>query len=133
MRPRNRILVLEDSLPLQEELVRALKTLSPDLRIDCATSVDEVDLNSRSGRFRLDSLYDLVISDVILSGEMSGIEFWALCEREFPLLKFVLMSGMDRGEYLREIRTYHRKPPRFLQKPFTPGECRAVVEELIYG
>ena len=72
---------------------------------------------------------DLVISDVVMPGGMSGIQLGERLARTRPQLKVLYMSGYT-AEASLQLRTRDATLP-FLGKPFQPAELLRRVGELL--
>ena len=75
------------------------------------------------------ALLDLVITDVVMPGGMSGVEMGERLSRSRPSLRVLYMSG-----YTDDAR-FHAGPGRknlpFLGKPFQPAEFLQRVMEML--
>jgi DNA-binding NtrC family response regulator len=129
---RRRILIIEDDLCLDQVLVRLFKRIRPDAEVDWATTADEVLATIEGGTVSLDTRYDLVVSDILVPGQFSGLDLWKLCRWRYPRLPFILTSGLDTESILTLTRGSHAGgPPRILLKPFTANEMRYLVQDAL--
>lgn len=108
-----RILVVEDDLSLKPILQPMILKIQPKARIDWLTSAEEAfdRLNIHRGA------YDVVLSDISLAGEKSGIDLVEDCYQNRISAQFVLTSGSD------DIST--RLP--FLHKPLKLADVDALL------
>lgn len=116
-RPIN-ILVVEDDLNVSIVLTARLESLG--YRI-CGTA--ETGLEAISGVYRHHP--DLVTMDILLKGEMTGIEAAAkIAERsDVPIIYMTCLS--DQNVFDRAIRT---NPYGFIVKPYDINELRSTIE-----
>lgn len=120
MQRLNSILILEDEPDLQAALPRVLKKMTPETKVECATTAEEA-LN----KLKTD-LYSLVVSDIILPGEITGIQFWQKCVELYPEVNFCFMSGLP-PDFYSCLLPGTTPPPQFLSKPFSTDDFRNMV------
>lgn len=73
---------------------------------------------------------DLLISDMAMPG-MSGSELADALRSRFPGLKVLFMSGyFDEASVLSPVE---ERRARFIEKPFTPAELTAAVDNVLEG
>ncbi len=78
------ILIVDD----EESMLRLLSQfLSPTYRVQTASSADEA-----LGLLK-NSKFDLAISDINMPGK-SGKEFFKICQKEYPAMHIILMTGL---------------------------------------
>lgn len=125
----SRVLIVEDDRALETVLNRVLESISPTLTVDWVTTAEEaltrVREASKAGR-----PYDLVIADIFLEGQRTGLEFWQQCQIACPGTAIVIMSSMPIDRFFTSIGTEIISPP-YLQKPFRLGECKALFEGIL--
>jgi CheY-like chemotaxis protein len=71
--------------------------------------------------------FDLILSDVVLPGDVSGVDVVRRARRDRPDLPCVLMTGYARS-HLADGEPDIRDLP-LLHKPFRLAELRRVIEE----
>jgi DNA-binding NtrC family response regulator len=106
-------LVVEDDSLQREVLADVLKREGLEV-IECTTAEAAELVLATTGL----ELYVLV-TDVHLDGEMTGIELAAYAKRKYPALNVIVMSGRDTPALPRDTQ--------FLQKPFRPAELVQAV------
>jgi signal transduction histidine kinase len=117
------ILVVEDEAPVRDLVVAVLehygyRVLQAD---DGATALEVWKWHSQR--------IALLLTDVVLSDDLSGAELSEQMQREKPGLKVVLMSGYAK-EYAGKL--FPRRPQvRFIQKPFPPQALEKIVREIL--
>jgi hypothetical protein len=119
------ILVVEDEGPVRRTAARALRRLG--YRVHEAADVAE---GLRAFAEHRDEIA-LVLTDMVMPGEMSGLELGARLRAMSPGVEIVLMTGycVELGE-LGELAPH---PPRLLLKPFTLATLRDTVQEVLRG
>ncbi len=122
------ILIVEDDLttePLWEHIIRLA---SPNASFDWATSALEAEQNiedlAQKGLY-----YDLVISDIFLEGEKSGVDLWK--DYQGPLKgRMIIISSIDQkqfAEYCGDIKNL----PIYIRKPLQVGDCIETVYNIL--
>lgn len=120
-----KILIVEDDLafrPFWEKVFSPYKT-----KIDWATSSEGAEELIRM-RFKKRDPYDLVISDIFLEGEGSGIDLWNRYGEE--TLNFVFVSGLPLSKY-DLLMTLNFGCPIYLKKPLSIQSCREIVRNIL--
>jgi len=124
-----RVLIVEDDLGLKTIMSRILRQIQPEHLVDWAMSAEKA-LSFIEDRAKdYDTFYDLVIADIGLPGRISGIDLWRRFRREHPTTGFIFSSAMPVDCFLRTIG--NDICPPFLTKPFSPGECKQVVQGML--
>lgn len=122
-----KIMVVEDDRsqwPIWENVLTSI--FPSDCEIDWITSGECAQALLREA-FINDHPYNLVISDVYLEGEKTGVDLW---NRYGEITDtFIFTSGIDSAkELLLKIKNGH---PPFLQKPLNIKNCKKVIQELL--
>ena len=116
-----RVLLVEDDA--------AVRTVTESLLVELGCRVTcEIDGPAALRRLGHDEVFDLVISDVVMPGGMSGIELAKAASVARPGLPFVLTTGYvgDRSDaFTAEIAW------PVLRKPFRAEQLRAVLHETL--
>jgi DNA-binding NtrC family response regulator len=120
--PARRVLVVEDDLELEVPIRGALRELDPRFRIDWFTEGGLVYPEICRG-------CDLVIADIRLPGETSGLRLWSLCRLFLPELPFLLISATCQST--PDVEIDPRRVPAFLAKPFTPDQLKRHVRAVL--
>jgi DNA-binding response OmpR family regulator len=128
-----RVFVVEDDLSMSTLLDKALRQVDADAEIDWATSAEEAvfEMNAKTKAYgRLP--YDLIIIDVFLEGESTGLEFYELCKNQYPDIPVLVTSALPVGKFLNLTGHHDQKMP-FLQKPFSVRECKEAIEAQLHS
>ena len=128
-----RILIVEDDLTIKPILERMLEKLSPGITVDWATSAEAALTRLAEGSQRrtrvaalrnlLDPYYSVVLSDVRLAGEKSGIDLVDDCFAQSIPVRFVLASAQSAVD----------SPLPFLPKPFRMDDVRGLLGPYLEG
>lgn len=125
-----RILVIEDDEELMGILTRALRKIFPACSIDRPHSAEDALRIIQERYASREERFDLVVSDIMLPGQISGIELWETCEARFPGMPYLLISGMGESEFKKAVSKDPVQPP-FLAKPFSLQAFRHAVEDVL--
>ena len=118
-----RALVVEDDLWMKPLIGAAIRAAIPGVWIDWVESAEEA-----IRRTRLFS-YLLIIADVNLKpNQNTGVDLWHSCREECPEIPVLLMSSTTVDTFAKQMRMYS---PHYLSKPFTVGECKEVIKNLV--
>ncbi|MBO9666049.1 MAG: hypothetical protein J7501_04490 [Bdellovibrio sp.] len=126
-----RFLVVEDDQsqwPLWESIIRANY---PNAEIDWETTESGAEALLRHS-FHTEKPYDLVISDVFLEGEDTGIDLWTRYGEVSD--HFVFVSSMSLRNFDSLIHSTNAPNPGlpfYLQKPLSSEMCREVLKALL--
>lgn len=119
---RRTVLVVEDNRDLQRINVMALE--SANFRALTASNVtqalDKLDQNQD---------IDLVLSDIVMPGQLSGIDLAERMGTEHPAIPIILTSGYSELGELSGDDRWRRFP--FLKKPYRPKELLVLISKVI--
>jgi DNA-binding NtrC family response regulator len=73
----------------------------------------------------------LVVSDCLLEGGESGIEFWKFCQKRYPKTPFLLVSALSTPAIAKLAGVEQRQLPKFIQKPLHTKTLQSAVKALI--
>jgi len=126
-------MVVEDNSIQAAIISELLHQLDSNLKLDWVTS-GEVAL------FKLvpkslgasKNPYELIITDIYLDGEVTGIEVWKFSQSKYPTMPSLVISTVTMRGFLDFIGPNLICPP-FLQKPIRLPECRQTLEKLLYA
>jgi PAS domain S-box-containing protein len=116
------ILLVEDDAAMRRVAARQLKELGYAVS-DAASAVLALQILDRGTTF------DLLLTDVVMPGEMDGIDLATAAAQRCPRLKVLLMSGFPEARF--EQRALGEVRPRLITKPFHRGVLAAVLRELL--
>lgn len=117
------VLVVEDDDELRELTVRMLRDLGYEV-IDAANAAAALALLRQHGA------RDLLVTDVVLTGDRNGAQLAAECRRLYPDMRILFMSGYTESAVIEFGKL--RADARLLNKPFRRSElarhARAALE-----
>ena len=113
-----RILLVEDDA--------GVAAIAVDLLSEMGLAVTAVDSGPQALEALSRTRFDIMLSDIIMPGGMSGVELARKAAAEWPDMRIVLASGYagdDMDETLKDA------PWPFLKKPYSADELRAILGE----
>lgn len=116
------ILVVEDEMIVAEDLVETLRTLGYTI---CGTAASGEDAISKA----MAQIPDIVLMDIMLRGEIDGIEAAKTIRGRLEVPIIFLTSFAD-GEVLNRAKL--SEPFGYLTKPFAERELHASIEMALY-
>lgn len=129
MESRNRILIVEDDRSCETILKQIIHSVDPGAQVDWVESGEVAALTLVQERSK-GAPYSLVISDIALSGKLTGIDVWKIYSEFSPLPPVVLTSSIPIPKYFEAVG---RGPdvPIYLPKPFYAEECRQIIRRFM--
>lgn len=116
------MLVVEDAEPVRKLIKRLLEELGYEVSI-AASGAEALAALDSVGHL------DLLLSDVVLSGEMSGVDLIAEAVRRRPGLRILLMSGYAPDDVIEGDRLH--EGVTLLSKPFRTDELARAVRSVL--
>jgi len=114
------ILIVDDEQSIRK-LIRVV--------LEGSVDADFLEASDAAGALKIATEYqepiDLLISDVVMPGQMNGTEMAAQLFRARPDMKVVVMSGYD-----PDLLTI-RPEWTFIQKPFEASEIREIIGNVL--
>jgi DNA-binding NtrC family response regulator len=127
---RIKVLVIEDDACLEPVLTGTLQAIDRNVEVYWTDSALEALMAIDAAKRDKVEGFDLVVSDIFLPGDITGLDLWRACYEHYPETPFLLTSGMSVDRFLRSIPD-NMSAPAYLAKPFYAGECRQLVEGLL--
>ena len=119
-----KILVVENDQNFLDILKSYLHVMCNDSEIHCCASGSDA-------LFCLHKCnYDLMIFDQGLEGSISGKRLWEICQKQFPSLPAILISGLSIEDFMKLFKS-RTTYPSFLPKPFRTQELRAAMQDIL--
>jgi PAS domain S-box-containing protein len=116
------ILVVEDENLLAKDLVRSLSAMGYHISGKAASGEEAM-------RIVKETKPDLIIMDIMLSGELHGIETANLISSEFDI-PVIYLTGYSQSDLLE--RAKQTIPYGYLSKPVSLSELRSAIETALY-
>lgn len=127
----SRVLLVEDEPIFGEIWKYILKTMNKSVELTCVDSIEGAEKLISSLSVGVNH-FDLVISDLYVSGAKNGIDFWKerfLSEVD-PAPPFILVSSLSISHLLKGLKGTWAIPT-YIQKPFDPSECVPVIKSVL--
>jgi|GEM_PF-2713258 len=119
-----RILVIEDEPSWQAILSHCIRRSRPEemnIRF-VRTSKQALDLIYNERRF------DLIISDHLIDGEMTGFELWLKCKAQFLNIPFIIVTAKNKADFNGFRLESDFQLPLIIQKPFDTKHFKAIMD-----
>jgi CheY-like chemotaxis protein len=117
--PARRILLVEDDV--------GVAAIALDLLTAMGMDVAAADTAPRALEMLKVERFDLMLSDVVMPGGMTGIELARVCARDWPDMRIVLTSGYA-GEDVDEALS--DAPWPFLRKPYSGEQLAEILGQV---
>ncbi|MEI7440818.1 MAG: hypothetical protein WCK43_04190 [bacterium] len=125
------VLLIEDDVALHQFWSFLIKKIHPNSAISVTTNAEDAE-RLISNALESPSPFDLVISNLFLKGEMTGLELWKLfSESEILFPQFIIVSSVPITEYERLVSDEKRKP-FFVRKPLDPNFCGNLISKTFF-
>lgn len=126
-----KVLIIEDDLDAVNLIERILININSDVEVSWLSSSEEA--YYRLTKFKRENWtmpYDLIISDIFLDGEETGLDLYRKTNKLYPEIPFIATSGTSIAKYFEST---NMNIPVFLPKPISLAEWKAVLGEFIKG
>lgn len=117
---RKKFLVVEDDLGAQLLWERIIDIVDPKAVIRWATSEEGAEKLIRE-RARMGDDFDIVVTDVLLAGEKTGIDLWKRYGDGHS--QFLFVSGIGRRKFTEMTGKWEDEYPLLMQKPLNAKDC----------
>lgn len=125
------LLVVEDDLSLVELFGSVAEVLRPHLDFYYATSgEDALKMMEARQDERREPPFDLVITDIFLSGEVTGLSLWVECSKRYPDMPMMVTSSLPIEDYMSILSGFVEQPA-YVPKPLTTGKLKDIIEEYL--
>lgn len=128
-----RILVIEDDKNMTVLLGRALLDMNSDIEIHWAVSLEQaVKQLIQNTDIEQKQPYDLVIADIFLEGNGTGLDFFKLMNETYPQIPFLVISSLAFDQVLDALEgETDGGRLTYLRKPFLYNQCKDKVREIL--
>ena len=122
MGEKKKILVVEDEWIVADQLCRSLKKFG--YRVSLPVSSGAEAIKSIEGERP-----DMILMDILLQGEMDGIETASLIESRFDI-PIIYVTAHTTEDFLNRAKL--TKPFGYLSKPFNDNEIHSTIKMALY-
>lgn len=124
---RKRVLIVEDDLTYKAMWEHILMQIDPAIKVDWTQSEEQAE-KFINKRIQTNHPYDLIISDVFLSGRKTGVDLW---EKYGDWSSHFMFVSSVSHETFENLMSQGYAAPLYMQKPLIAKECRQLLQELI--
>ncbi len=125
------IFIIDDDLELSNVMERILMNIDETLDIFWTTSAEEAMLILRKrSKYYPTAPFDLMICDIFLEGNATGLELWDFCQKHYSDMKIAVISGLEEHRFNTLIKLMTPEPLS-LHKPFSVQEFTLLYSALI--
>lgn len=117
---RKKFLIVEDDFTLQPFWEHVIQRVAPNALIRWATTEEGAEKLIRD-RHRLNDAFDVVIADVLLAGEKTGVDLWK--RYGSPETVFLFTSGLSARRFNGLMGQEDADEAILIRKPLNPIQC----------
>lgn len=126
---RVQVLIVEDDLTFKPLWESVFSQSCPNVKLDWATTQELAEILIRR-RFRKNDPYDLIVSDIFLAGQGTGVDLWQRFGEAAKNFAFVSVLSKERFDAI-VTKAQGYGYPVFLQKPLKAKDCKDLVKNLL--
>lgn len=117
---RQKFLIVEDDFTLQPFWEHVIQEVSPNALIRWATTEEGAEKLIRD-RHRINDRFDVVITDILLAGEKTGVDLWK--RYGSPETVFLFTSGLSVRRFNGLMGQDDSEEAILIRKPLNPIQC----------
>ncbi len=126
-----RILLVEDDIEMHHVIDGIIRAIDSKIDLEWVSSAEVAlkrleEINHTAGAVP----FELVVSDIFLDGKTTGIDLWNLCQKVYPDMPMVVMSGLPLHKFVDFVGDKSLCPP-YIQKPLRIPHCRQLLQEIL--
>ena len=121
-----RVLIVEDDITMEPLWKYVIETASSGASIKWVTT-EEAAEKVIDNRLQMSEEFDLIISDIFLSGSRTGIDLWKRYGN--GTTQFLLMSAVSPTKFAKLVGD-GEPTPLYAQKPLNPIACIDTISEM---
>ena len=126
-----KILILEDDESLKPVFNTIFETIDARILPDWVSSVEDALVRLKKEEEASPSIpYDMIIADIFLNGEGTGIDFLKVCQEKYPKMYVLIMSSAPLVKLLKLLGP-STACPVFLEKPIRIPECLGIFKRIL--
>ncbi len=129
-----KILVVEDDTTMTVLLGKAILDVFSDAEIQWATSLEQAVTQLIQNTDIAEKIpYDLIIADIFLEGNGTGLDLWKVLSRTYPTIPFMVISSISEEQVLSAVTEEQRRALVYLKKPFQYIQCKDSIKNILSG
>ena len=122
-----RVLIVEDDITMEPLWKYVIETASSGASIKWVTT-EEAAEKVIDNRLQMSEEFDLIISDIFLSGSRTGIDLWKKYGNSNT--QFLLMSAVSPTKFGKLVGD-GEPAPLYVQKPLNPNACIDTISAML--
>ncbi len=127
-----KILVVEDDTSMTVLLGKAILDVFSDAEIQWASSLEQAVTHLiQNADISEKAPYDLIITDIFLEGNGTGLDFWTVLTGTYPGIPFLVISSITKENVLNAVSDEQKKSLVYLKKPFLFAQCKQSIQEIL--
>jgi DNA-binding NtrC family response regulator len=127
-----KILVVEDDKNMTILLGKALLDASGDIEINWASSLEQaVTQLIQNTDIAQKAPYDLIIADIFLEGNGTGLDLFKVINRTYPSIPFLVISSIPYEQVSEALADKKVENMTYLRKPFLFFQCKEKIKNIL--
>jgi len=127
-----KILVVEDNMSMLLLVQKAIFKVLPNAEVSSAVSLEEAfAILIKNSDIHDKKPYDLVIADIFLEGNGTGLDFWRVICGTYPQIPFLIISSLAEDKVMSNVLEHEKKNLIYFRKPFLMPELQAKIKEVL--
>ncbi|MBC7458691.1 MAG: response regulator [Bdellovibrionaceae bacterium] len=127
-----KILVVEDDTSMTVLLGKAILDIFSDAEIQWAASLEQAVTQLIQNTDIGEKVpYDLIIADIFLEGNGTGLDLWKVLGGTYPNIPFLMISSLSQDQVVAAVPEERRKSLVYLQKPFLFAQCKQSIKNIL--
>ncbi|MBC7419684.1 MAG: response regulator [Bdellovibrio sp.] len=127
-----KILVVEDDRSMTVLLGKAILDVFSDAEIQWASSLEQaVTQLIQNTDISEKAPYDLIIADIFLEGNGTGLDLWKVLSGTYPNIPFMVISSISKDQVLNAVSEEQKKSLVYLKKPFLFAQCKQSIRNIL--
>ncbi|MBC7743002.1 MAG: response regulator [Bdellovibrionaceae bacterium] len=127
-----KILVVEDDTSMTVLVGKAILDAFSDAEIQWASSLEQaVTQLIQNTDIGEKAPYDLIIADIFLEGNGTGLDLWKVLSGTYPTIPFLVISSLAEEQVISALNDEQKKGLVYLKKPFQFAQCRQSIKNIL--
>ena len=127
-----KILVVEDDTTMTVLLGKAILDEFSDTEIQWASSLEQaVTQLIQSTDIGEKAPYDLIIADIFLEGNGTGLDFMKVLGGTYPTIPFLVISSLQEEQVRSALSEEKKGSLVYLKKPFIFSQCKQSIRDIL--
>jgi DNA-binding NtrC family response regulator len=128
-----KILVVEDDTSMTVLLGKAILEVFSDAEIQWATSLEQAVTQLIQNTDIAEKIpYDLIIADIFLEGNGTGLDLWKVLSRTYPTIPFLVISSISEEQVISAVPEEQKSSLVYMKKPFQFSQCKESIRNILF-